>query len=88
MCFTHFTLTQDGHAIGDFTAKELAVSTARQHAVDTGKPVTLVVHIADGGTREAIEYSHPASQGLLKTPLDYIQKPARKNPSPWVQLQR
>ena len=50
----HFTLTQDGHAIGDFTAMEHAVGTARQHAADTGRPVTLVAHIADGGTKEVI----------------------------------
>ena len=53
MC-THFTLTQDGRTIGDFTAKELAVGTARQHAVDTGKPVTVMAHIDGGGTKEAI----------------------------------
>ena len=33
-----FTLTQNGHTIGSFTAMELAVSTARQHAADTGNP--------------------------------------------------
>ena len=53
MRFTRFTLMQDGHAIGDFTGKELAVSTARQHAMDTGRPVSVVGHV-DGGAREAI----------------------------------
>ena len=54
MNFTHFTLTQGGHAIGDFTAMELTVSTAKQHAADTGKPVTVVAHIEGGGTKEAV----------------------------------
>lgn len=54
MCFTRFTLTQDGHAIGDFTGKELAVSTARQHAMDTGRPVSVVGHTASGSSKEAI----------------------------------
>ena len=54
MCFTHFTVIQNGWTIGGFTAKEMAVSTAKQHAVDTGKPVTVVAHVAGGGSREAI----------------------------------
>ena len=54
MNFTHFTLTQDGHAIGDFTVMELAVGAAARHAADTGKPVTVVAHIESGGTKEAI----------------------------------
>lgn len=48
MCFTHFTVIQNGWTIGGFTAKEMAVSTAKQHAVDTGKPVTVVAHVAGG----------------------------------------
>lgn len=54
MRFTRFALTQDGHAIGDFTVMELAVSTATRHAADTRKPVTVVAHIASGGSKEAI----------------------------------
>ena len=54
MRFTCFTVAQDGHTISDFTAMELAVSTARQHAADTGTPVTVVAHIADGGAKEVI----------------------------------
>ena len=54
MNFTRFTLTQDGHAIGDFTVMELAISAATRHAADTGKPVTAVAHVASGGSKEAI----------------------------------
>ena len=54
MHFTCFTVVQDGHAIGEFTVMELAVGTARQHAVDTGKPVTVMAHIDGGGIKEAI----------------------------------
>ena len=54
MDFTRFTLTQDGHAIGDFTVMELAVGTATRHAADTGRPVTVVAHVAGGGSKDAI----------------------------------
>lgn len=54
MHFTRFTVIQDGHSIGDFTVKELAVSTAKQHTVDTGKPVAVIAHTASGDSREAI----------------------------------
>ena len=54
MRFTRFTLTQDGHAIGGFSVMELAVKAAKQHAVDTGKSVTVVAHIASGGSKEVI----------------------------------
>ena len=54
MRFTHFTLKQDGAFIGSSTVLQQAVSEARQHAVDTGKPVTVMAHIDGGGTKEAI----------------------------------
>ena len=54
MRFTHFTLKQDGAFIGCSTVLQQAVSEARQHAVDTGKPVTVMAHIDGGGTKEAI----------------------------------
>ena len=54
MNFTRFTLTQGGHAIGDFTVMELAISAAKQHAADTGKSVTVVAHVAGGGSKATV----------------------------------
>ena len=54
MRFTHFTLKQDGAFIGSSTVLQQAVSEARQHAVDTGKPVTVMAHVRGGGTRKAV----------------------------------
>ena len=69
MCFTRFTVIQNGWTIGGFTAKEMAVSTAKQHAVDTGKPVTVVAHVAGGGSREAIFNS----DGTIQLPLTSVE---------------
>ena len=38
MDFTHFTIMQDGSAIGSSAALPQAVATATHHAADTGRP--------------------------------------------------
>ena len=66
MRFTHFTLKQDGAFIGSSTVLQQAVSEARQHAVDTGKPVTVMAHIDGGGTKEAIFHPDGTNEHIWK----------------------
>ena len=49
MDFTHFTIMQDGSAIGSSAALPQAVATATHHAADTGRPVTVMAHVVGGG---------------------------------------
>ena len=72
-CVTHFTVIQNGQTIGGFTVKELAVSTAAQHAVDTVKPVTIVAHIAAGGSSDTIAHFRNIRSGWTFTAKGIIQ---------------
>ena len=54
MDFTHFTIMQDGSAIGSSAALPQAVATATHHAADTGRPVTVMAHVVGGGARRAV----------------------------------
>lgn len=72
-CVTHFTVIQNGQTIGGFSVKELAVSTAAQHAVDTVKPVTIVAHIAAGGSSDTIAHFRNIRSGWTFTAKGIIQ---------------
>lgn len=50
MRITNFTISQDGLFIGNSTVREQTVNAATRHAIDTGKPVSLSVHVEGGGT--------------------------------------
>ena len=52
---------------------ELAVSTAAQHAVDTVKPVTIVAHIAAGGSSDTIAHFRNIRSGWTFTAKGIIQ---------------
>ena len=54
MRFTRFTLMQDGQHVGSAAIREQAVNAAKGHAARTGRPVTVVGHVAGGGAKEAI----------------------------------
>ncbi len=64
MCFTRFTLTQDGHAAGESTVMEQAVADAARRAADTGKPVTVTAHTDGGGTKEAVFNPDGTNDGI------------------------
>lgn len=64
MCFTHFTLLQEGKPAGSSTDLKQAVSAAARLAMDTGTPVTVVAHVAGGGSREAVINPDGTNEGI------------------------
>lgn len=50
----HFTIAQDGQVFRSIPDAARAVSAAQAFAKSTGKPVSVVAHLEDGGDREVI----------------------------------